>query len=123
MTPSPADRALEVLAQPQALALVRALADEPMTQAAAVAELKLGQSTVSRTLKDLRAAGFVVSDGRKGIVRLRCHDEMLRFLMAADRLAERLIHEDHRAQAEASERTRRAAIRPAHETAEPASDA
>jgi DNA-binding transcriptional ArsR family regulator len=66
MTAAPADRALEVLGEPIALLIVRALGVQPATQGELVASTGLGQSSVSPALKSSRSVGLVESDTPRG---------------------------------------------------------
>jgi DNA-binding transcriptional ArsR family regulator len=56
---APANRFLEVLAEPTALRVVRALVEDELTQAALVQKIGISQSIVSRTIKNLRGAGLM----------------------------------------------------------------
>jgi DNA-binding transcriptional ArsR family regulator len=117
MSLAPADRLLEVLAEPVAIVIIRALAHSERTQAALVEELELGQSVVSRSSKTLRAAGILESDTPRGPLRLRAPEEMRTLLSAVDRFAEALLANDLARQDVASAQTRRSRIRPATATA------
>jgi DNA-binding HxlR family transcriptional regulator len=121
MTAAPVDRALEVLGEPTALLIVRALATQPATQGGLVAATGLGQSSVSRALKSLRSVGLVESDTPRGALRLRAPGETIALMQAANNLAEAVLQADHDEQRALSQRTRRAAIRPARSSARSAS--
>ncbi len=114
VSPAPADRLLEAIAEPSALQIVRLLAEREQTQVALVNELGIGQPLASRTIKNLRAVGLVESDTPRGPLRLRTADEVRSLLLAANNLADALLTEDARAQRRLSNRTRRSAIRPTH---------
>jgi DNA-binding transcriptional ArsR family regulator len=110
---APADRYLEVLAEPTALQIVRALDGHDLTQGEIVREVGIPQSVVSRSLKVLRAAGLVASETPRGPLHLRAGAEVHQLLLHADRLAEALNAIDDAAQKPLSARTRRAGMRTA----------
>ena len=111
MSAAPANRILEVLAEPVALRIVRALSAEELTQAQLVARLKLGQSVASRALRLLRVVGLVESDSPRAAIRLRAESEVKQILLAADRLAEAIHGLDGSAQEQLAAQTRRTVIR------------
>ena len=111
MSAAPANRILEVLAEPVALRIVRALAAEDHTQAQLVTSLQLGQSVASRALKLLRVVGLVESDTPRSVIRLRVESEVKQLLLAADRLAEALLVVDQADQKTLTRETRRTVIR------------
>jgi DNA-binding transcriptional ArsR family regulator len=108
---APANRILEVLAEPVTLRIIRALSAEDHTQAQLVTRLHLGQSVASRTLKLLRVVGLVESDSPRSVIRLRMEPEVKQLLLAADRLAEALLVVDQADQKTLTRETRRAVIR------------
>jgi DNA-binding transcriptional ArsR family regulator len=108
---APANRFLEVLAEPTALQVVRELVEGGLTQAALVEKIGISQSIVSRTIKNLRGAGLIESDTPRGALRIRAEDECLALLSAADRFAEAVLKDDLDQQGALSTRTRRARIR------------
>jgi DNA-binding transcriptional ArsR family regulator len=108
---APANRILDVLAEPIALRIIRALTAEDQTQAQLVTRLHLGQSVASRALKLLRAVGLVESDTPRSVIRLRAEPEVKQLLLAADRLAEALLVVDQVDQKTLTRETRRTVIR------------
>jgi len=108
---APANRILEVLAEPVALRIVRALAAEDHTQAQLVTRLQLGQSVASRALKLLRVVGLAESDTPRSVIRLRVESEVKQLLLAADRLAEAILVVDQADQKTLTRETRRTVIR------------
>jgi DNA-binding transcriptional ArsR family regulator len=108
---APANRILEVLAEPVALRIVRALSAEDHTQAQLVTRLHLGQSVASRALQLLRVVGLVESDAPRSVIRLRVESEVKQLLLAADRLAEALLVVDQADQKTLTRETRRTVIR------------
>jgi DNA-binding transcriptional ArsR family regulator len=111
MAAAPANRILEVLCEPVALQIARALNEDELTQAQLVVQLRLGQSVASRSLKLLRAVGLVESDSPRGALRLRAVAEVRQLLLVADRLAEAVMAADAHDQQALSSATRRTVIR------------
>jgi DNA-binding transcriptional ArsR family regulator len=115
MTEPLSDRLLDMLGDPIAREVLRALLERERSQTDLIEDLGLAQATVSRVVKVLRAAGLVAptSRARRQLLAVTAHAETVGILLAADRLAEQLIEREQTVQAERSSATRRAAIQPA----------
>jgi DNA-binding transcriptional ArsR family regulator len=124
MTEPLSDRLLDALGDPAARAVLRLLLETERSQAELIDDLGVAQATVSRVVKVLRAVGLVApaSGGRRQLLAVTAAHEALAVLLAADRLAERLIEREQRAQRERSHATRRTAIQPASGDSEAAGD-
>ena len=117
MTEPLADRLLDTLGDPVARNAMRLLLDRNLTQAELLDELGVAQATVSRVVKLLRAVGLVepVAGGRGQRFTVPVHAEAVGMFLASDRLAERLLDEESRAQRERSHATRRTTVKAANE--------
>lgn len=120
MTEPLSDRLLEALGDPIARGIVRLLAERELSQAELIKELGVGQSTASRAVKVLRASGLVAPAefGRGVDLAITAGPEALNLLLAADRLAERVLEQEDLAQKDQSLKTRKLAIKPAAEARE-----
>jgi len=114
MTEPLSDRLLDALGDPVARRVVRRLLEGARGQSDLIAELGVGQATVSRAVKLLRAVGLVAptGGGRSPRLRITGHRRAVAVLLAVDRLADELLEEEGRAQGERSDATRRAAVHP-----------
>jgi DNA-binding MarR family transcriptional regulator len=114
-----ADRLLDALGDPIARRTVRLLLNHDLTQAELIGTLGVAQPTVSRVVKLLRAIGLVEPEagGRGQRFVVASKTEAIALFLATDRLAERLLDEEGRAQRERSRETRLTTIKPASEDA------
>jgi DNA-binding transcriptional ArsR family regulator len=115
MTEPLSDRLLETLGDSAARQVLRQLLVGARTQNELIAELGIAQATASRALRILRGIGLVASNtGRRGEkLHVEAKDAVATLLLAADRLAEQVLHAQLQAQRDRSASTRRAAIKPA----------
>ena len=113
MTEPRSDRLLLGLGERVSLAVVRGLLERSQSQAELVHTLKIPQATLSRTITGLRKEGLVVEDGTNGGLGIGPARELTDLLLAADRVAERVLALETQSQRERSRATRRLAIRPA----------